>query len=463
MKYTSFANHWTFLIFCMIVTGGCAKLTKVDPPDNTIVGEDAFNNYANANRAIMGVFRKMGGMSNVVCGGLSIFGDLYSGNAKLLDNDPEYQNFVSGLINPSNNTFRNIFWVRTYGVIGRINACMEGLSKSKGLTATTRDQLIAECRFARALMYINMTGIFGAVPYITSVSDYEHTQFQARDRVDMIDSSCLGDLLNAKKVLYEQAEQVAYRVRPDRFCAMALLARYYLLKNEWQRSATEATTIINSGKYQLESLDNVFLAGSKEVIFQLLPQHESNYAMEAMLIYPNNSKYPKIALSDSLLNCFTSGDGRRSHWIKEVMIDNHVHYCAYKYKKRFQHAVEALPSELTTVIRLAEIFLIRAECRLNMGDLSGALADLNVVHTRAGLEPLQADMSYEKIKSLIERERLLELFTECGHSWTDLVRSGKVDVVMQPIKMNWDPRRRFWPIPQADLDANEYLIQNPGY
>lgn len=463
MRYTPFGNHLILVIFCAIVMSGCSKLAEVDPPDNTITGEDAFNNYANANRAVMGVFRKMGGMSNVVCGGMSIFGDLYSGSAKVLDDDSEYQQFVSGLINPSNNTFRSIFWIRTYSLIGRINACLEGLGKSRGLTTAIRDQLIAECRFARALIYLNMSSIFGDVPYITSVSDYEYMQFQGRERVSMIDSFCLGDLLYAKQTLYDQATMVDYRVRPDKYCAMASLARLYLRRKEWQKAGEEATAIINSKKYQLEPLDDVFLTGSREAIFQLLPQHESNYAMEAMLIYPNNSRSPKIALSDSLLKLFTPGDKRRSHWVREETIDNRVCYCPYKFKKRFLHAAETLPSELTTVIRLAEIFLIRAESRLNLGDLPGARADLNVVRTRAGLEPVQTDMPAEEIKNLIERERLLELFTECGHSWFDLVRSGKVDVVMQQIKMNWDPRRRFWPIPQADLDANEYLVQTPGY
>lgn len=237
-------------------------------------------------------------------------------------------------------------------------------------------------------------------------------------------------------------------------------------QQKWRLAEQECKGVINSGMYQLEPLDSVFVINSKESIFQVLPQNMSNYSMETMLIYPTNSLYPRIALSDSLIRQFDTGDQRKSHWVKTVMIDQDTFYCPYKLKKGFRSAVDTFPIELTAVLRLSEMFLILAECRLQQGDLAGAAANLNMVRRRAGLSAVGVEtgvISADKMKSLIERERQFEFFTECGINWYDLVRSGKVDVVMAQIKKDWDSRRRLWPIPKIDLEANKNLTQNPGY
>jgi hypothetical protein len=215
----------------------------------------------------------------------------------------------------------------------------------------------------------------------------------------------------------------------------------------------------------MEPLDSVFLINSKESIFQVLPQNTSNYSMETVLIFPTNSIYPRIALSDALTRQFDVGDQRKHHWVKPFVIGQDTFYCPYKFKKRFRPSADTFPTELTTIIRLSEMYLILAECRLNQGDLSGAASNLNIVRRRAGLSAVgtETGIGIDKMKILIERERQLEFFTECGLNWFDLVRSGKVDVVMAQIKKDWDPRRRLWPIPKIDLEGNKNLTQNPGY
>jgi len=73
-------------------------------------------------------------------------------------------------------------------------------------------------------------------------------------------------------------------------------------------------------------------------------------------------------------------------------------------------------------LRLAEVYLNRAEAKVKQGDNTGALTDLNVIHTRAGLTALTG-LSGQALFDAILTERRLELAFE-GHSSFDYFRNG---------------------------------------
>jgi hypothetical protein len=106
------------------------------------------------------------------------------------------------------------------------------------------------------------------------------------------------------------------------------------------------------------------------------------------------------------------------------------------------------------VIRLAEMFLTRAECNFRLSTTTGAtpLDDVNRIRTRAGLAPL-ATVSL----SNITRERYLELAFE-GHNLHEAKRL-QVNVGTFP----WNSPKLIMPIPQREMDVNKQLVQNAGY
>jgi len=121
--------------------------------------------------------------------------------------------------------------------------------------------------------------------------------------------------------------------------------------------------------------------------------------------------------------------------------------------------------------RLADILLLKAEALASLGDVSGAMALVNQVRTRAGISTITATDQVDAINKVLE-ERLMELAFE-GDRWFDLKRMGKaVEVLSQqrdgngvviPTASNINQNRLLWPIPQDKLDANPQLTQNPGY
>ncbi len=64
----------------------------------------------------------------------------------------------------------------------------------------------------------------------------------------------------------------------------------------------------------------------------------------------------------------------------------------------------------------------------------------------------------------ILHERQVELFTELGHRWLDLKRTGMADTVLAPLKPQWNTNAQLYPIPASDLLIDPNLRpQNPGY
>ena len=168
-------------------------------------------------------------------------------------------------------------------------------------------------------------------------------------------------------------------------------------------------------------------------------------------------------------------------------------------------------------IRLAEMYLIRAEARAEMGNLQGALDDLHVVRSRVGLGRLETmnpelnlTSNKENLINEILRERNCEIGAECGDRLYDMVRRKRVDLFTKPLHeiriyrldangnrltdgdQQWDPstpwpkfeyekpeivvgHRRWWdpgywtnkwlldPVSRIEIQKGYGLTQNPGW
>jgi len=117
-----------------------------------------------------------------------------------------------------------------------------------------------------------------------------------------------------------------------------------------------------------------------------------------------------------------------------------------------------------SIVRLADVYLMRAEAKMRKGDEAGALADVNKIRAaRTATKPAPA-LSTMNLDLLL-RERGFELYWEM-HRRTDLIRFGKYEGTWTE-KTNADKNKRVFPIPQTAIDGASnlpgYLKQNPGY
>jgi hypothetical protein len=469
-------------IFCFINLTGCKKLIEVDPPDSSINSLNIYTDDALAASVLTGIYTKLSqDNANLYNGSLtsiSLFAGLSADELKLFDNNTRYFNYYS-------NSLTNIeifnYWNTIYPIIYRANAALDGLQKSNTLTDAVKKQLIGEAKFFRAFCYFYLVNIFGDVPVALS-TDYSVNATLTRSPKATVYQQIVNDLKDAQSLLNEKylkgdaislyASGSEERVRPTKAVATALLARVYLYNGEWMNAETEASKVIdNISLYGLEALSNVFKKNNKEAIWQLQAigsTTRSNTGEGQLFILPStgpSSTFP-IYLSSVLVNSFENGDGRRTNWVGSVTPSpgTTTYYYPNKYKIG---AVNTTTQEYCTVFRLGELYLIRAEARAQINtNINGAQFDLNAIRTRAGLPNTTANDKTSLLAAIL-RERQVELFTEWGHRWFDLKRTGSVDAVMgivTPTKGGtWQTTDQLYPIPQSELLSAPQLTQNPGY
>ena len=193
-------------------------------------------------------------------------------------------------------------------------------------------------------------------------------------------------------------------------------------------------------------------------------------------------------------------------------------YCKYKWLLDYYGDAQMDDEYIgVSYIRLAEMYLIRAEAKAETGDLQGALDDLHVVRSRVGLGRLEDKNPGLNLKTnkenLIEeilRERNCEIGAECGDRLYDMVRRKRQDLFTKPLHeiriyrldengnrmegddLRWDPStpwpkfeyekpqivngaRRWWdpgfwtnkwyldPVSRIEVQKKYGLTQNPGW
>ncbi len=113
------------------------------------------------------------------------------------------------------------------------------------------------------------------------------------------------------------------------------------------------------------------------------------------------------------------------------------------------------------IIRISDIYLIRAEAKLRNGDAAGALADVNYLRGKRSASGKTLPLLTSVTLNDVLKERGYELYWE-GLRRQDLIRFGKFGEAWQG-KPATAPTKAIYPIPTSALGANENLKQNTGY
>jgi hypothetical protein len=475
-------NFRTVIIFTLLVLVGCTKFVQAPPPTTEIVGATVYSNGASAAAVMTGLYSNMIASPALSSGYPSIgwlmglaADELKNYNPGNIEQSQFYLNALSSFTNGNSNYY---FWTELYNELYVTNAVLEGVASSKGITPAIKQQINGEAEFMRAFLHFYATNLYGAVPLVTS-TDYLVNNSISRTPQNAVYQQIITDLLDAQAKLpngFVDATGLSTteRIRPNAAAATALLARVYLYNSKWDSAEAEATTIINnSSSYSLDSLNAVFQANSTEAIWQLQPNYPGVNTWDGAYYYLQGPPAPgqtnSVALSSYLVSTFESGDERYASWVG-VFTPDSITYYYYPYKYKVWQQGSPL-TEYTMVLRLAEQYLIRAEARAQQGtNMTGAIADLNVIRNRAGLANYSGLTDQASMLSAILHERQVELFTEWGHRWFDLSRTNNLNSVMgspgnvcQVKGGTWNPNWALLPIALQELQTNSHLTQNPGY
>jgi len=460
--------------FLLFITQGCKKFIDVPPPGTETYEPVVFTSNVTATAAVTGIYSDMLAHNGLFSGNtrsVTALGALSADELESYSTEIVPREFYGNAISPANAAIETALWNEAYQHIYAANAVLEGLEKSAVVSPATRVQLQGEALFIRAFCHFYLVNLFGDVPYLTT-TNYKENIVQARMSRTQVYQQLIQDLQAAQGRFDELpglGQNYVYvsgeRVRPNRWAATALLARACLYAGNWAQAEAQASAVISQADiYSLDTLRGVFLKNSREAIWQLEPNNTEGFnTWEGrnfiLSTGPSNGESNSSVLSRHLLQAFESGDQRRVAWVDSVIVDSTMYYFPAKYKVQ----TGAGQKEYSMVLRLAEQYLLRAEARARMGNVSAARADIDSVRRRAGLPPATAGNT-TALLAAIAQERRVELFTEWGHRWLDLKRTGAANAVLSMVKgPGWQPSDTLYPIPQRELSLNKNLTQNPGY
>ncbi|ANI90540.1 hypothetical protein A9P82_01075 [Arachidicoccus ginsenosidimutans] len=441
-------------------------------PTNNIAGVAVFTNDASVVAALNNVYSQI------------ITSDVLSGNGSIGQYSGLYTDELTYEASANNTAIQPLYlntvvsdntggmWTGIYNRIYSVNRAIEGITTDSSLLH--KNQWLGEAYFLRGFLYFYLTNLYGDVPLATT-SLYTTNNTLSRNPAADVYKQIISDLKQAQSLLTDDyidlnGNQTTDRARPNKATATAMLARVYLYTKDYKDAEAQADSVISNSGYQLESsLNNVFLSTSKEMIWGLDPSHLINVVPDAPAYIVIADTTPQASqvngvLSSNLLSAFEPGDQRRVNWVDSSTTSTAVYYYAYKYKVRTN--ITAVSTEYLVPLRLAEQYLIRAEARAYNNNLEGAKEDLDMVRTRAGL-PNTTASSQSALLTAILHERQVELFTECGHRFFDLRRTGNLDKVMNVVSpqkgSSWQSFEQWWPIPTKDIQEDPNLTQTPGY
>jgi len=411
----------------------------------------------------------------------------------------------------SEKTNINSFWQVSYKVIYGANVSIE-MADRKGDDQLS-NQLKGESYFLRAFATEGLVNLF-AKPYSAANAsspgvvlryDALDTHPKVRATISETYAYIISSLKQAASLMSEDipAER-QNKGFASKYAAWALLSRTYLYMADYSNAKTYADSVINSGVYSLETADSYpgYFANAKnssETIWCIpfLPVDDKLSASVASMIYNGSSCWGEEGASLSLLKAMGIGtdlqyvDQRWSYInTQDPGLKNGVPiYYIGKFSGQDNSATLSSP----VMLRLAELYLNRAEASAHLGQINNAIADLNTIRENRmipGNYGIMEDFLYnvtrDKIASnnildIVLKERRIELAFE-GQRIFDLKRNGKelvrnywgyhldnyngIPTSSEPglnapgvvIPAN-DPRMQY-PIPSSELSTNNLVVPN---
>lgn len=426
----------------------------------------------------------------------------------------ELSNFA---VQPTN-LFVDYAWKEHYIAINRANVVIDKVSSADFLDEKTKANFINEARFLRGFMYFNLVRYFGGVPIVLHDGEGEGA---ARNSIDEVYDQIVEDLSAGEKL---PADYTTLDSKASSLAASALLSKVYLTwaqtlsdegrtnqKEFYQKSINYADKVIASGKYQLldNFLDNwaVNKKNGKEHIFSIEHERGINGNVTGHCTFATNwddAEPVLLATSDKYYEESDPLDQRRDgSWAKRLPNPNtgtDYVFTIPRFRKYIDTINYANPassgnsagqSTNTTIIRYAEILLIKAEAENELnGPTASAYEAINQVRRRAYWNPHKnvqekpsdgsdldlSGLSQDEFRERLREERRLEFVLE-GQRWFDLIRwhilvkyvkehtpSDTETLGTKTTKaQNVSKKNYLLPLPQEQITLNPRLKQNWGY
>jgi tetratricopeptide (TPR) repeat protein len=432
-----------------MVTGlffGCEDKLEIEPAQS-ISGDQATTTESNIENILIGTYDESGqdaghgGSLQVIADLLGSDDQISWGGTFLAPSEIKNRNILP------DNGFVSDFWDNAYETINQANLVIDNIEIVTS-DPDKKNSIEGQARFLRALNYFDLvqhfsSGSMGVPLRTTGISDYSVDLSIDRADASSVYDFLISDLETAISLLPDDNSFFA-----DKFAAEALLARVHLYRGNYPEARDAANNVIeNSGHALSSTFARAFNHDEDNeedlFTFQVTSQTGTNSLITYYASEGNGGRGGDITVNDEYVALFDdAGDERASFFYESPENGGRL---TSKYTNQFGNV---------PILRLAEMYLIRAEANLEAGTSVGnaPVDDINLLRDRSGASSL-ASVTKEDI--LLERQR--ELAFE-GFFIYDVKRTmGSVAGIP------YDSPDLVLPIPQAEMDTNPRMEQNPGY
>lgn len=428
--------------------------------------------------------------------------------------------FMEGNEDPSSKPILNI-WNDLYRGIARVNAVIKNVQTiSEDLvSAETKKELLGQGYFLRGLFYFNLAVYFEDAPLITEPQTLEDA-YVPKNTYAEITAQIVEDLKLAVDYLPTSQPDNLYGYA-TKGAALGLFARVQLYNHQYDgdygvlKLTEQAMGLGYSLDQNYSKLFSIAGETSPEIVFSVrfLRGAGTNNGETFSGTYANTPKIDQRPMpnlvndyycidglpvtSSPLFNPADQRQNRDPRALATIYFKGDEYYrdetgnqpvikiftgglpTGYGMRKYIRTGPDAdgnasygEGSQDFYVIRYADILLMRAEAMAETGDVPGATALVNQIRDRVGMpkvEAVEGAVGQQEMIDIVRHERRVELALE-GLRFMDLKRWGEIEnafnrAIADPVGP-YNPqylggKSEVFPIPQAEIDVNPNLVQNP--
>ncbi|MBC7508664.1 MAG: RagB/SusD family nutrient uptake outer membrane protein [Ferruginibacter sp.] len=446
----------------ILIFGSCSKELDTTPFNN-IDQNNALKTSSDVEGLLVGAYADLGAV-DLYGGGAFVTPDLLGDFNEIFwgGTYPEMTQIKNKAI-PVDNAFVRNTWTGSYKVINDVNNVLSAITV---VSAAKQNRVEGEAKFIRGSVYFDLVRLFAkawndgtpaandGVPLkLTPTVELTGAADQIpRDKVSVVYNQVIKDLTEAEAKLPATNGFFA-----SKYSAAAMLARVYLQKGDYAKARDAADRVIKSGKFKLTQAN---ADGIIEEFLYTRAKAVDNTSEDVFAIQVNTTSgvntfqtfYSVLGRGDITLNnphfqLFESNDLRLNLFYDDGQ--------GSIYSTKFDNLYGNVH-----IIRLAEMYLIRAEANNRLSTSVGATpqADVNTIRNRAGL----ASLTTVTIDDIL-KERKIELSFE-GFTLHDIKRLGvSTGFFTGGGGLPFTSPKLIFPIPKRDRIVNPKLTQNEGY
>ncbi|WP_162055182.1 RagB/SusD family nutrient uptake outer membrane protein [Pontibacter pamirensis] len=466
---------------CALGLSACEDIIEVEPEFSREPGQvfTDLDGYEFALTGAYAAFRQVGYFASggQTTGTWSTLPDMMSDN--LVQTNEDLGNWAnqSNWVYTADESDIAIAWLAAYSVINNANLVLNNIEQFSDEDAERVNRLKGQALAIRGMVHFDLLRYWGesfdrnstalGVPYKTTVDPEE---MPSRLTVSETYDNILRDLQEAETLLENVDRDInaSNRAYIDQTVTRAILARVNLYAEQYAAAEEYATLVIEEIPLASrgEFADIWMDATDDEVIWAISFNAGEGTPSGGVFNAPSNRN--RFRPSEEL--------------VEEYDMEDDIRFPSYFSTRTRGENERVIVNKFVTrgtaqdnlvnwkVFRTGEMYLIRAEARAMQDDMAGALEDLNTLRDARIEGYVPVVLLGEDLLNAIALERRKELFVE-GHRWFDIKRTTR-NLVREdcpsPVTnctLAPDAREWAWPIPQAEIDANENLSgqQTSGY